>query len=86
MPGPYPIAGDPRTVAGAPRRDDILKCELKALDPDAYEVDLTPAQLDRLDQIFPGGVCDYRRAGAGQTVPAQPDRSYDDVVTPEQQA
>lgn len=82
----YPIAGDPRTVAGAPRRDDILKCELKAVDPDDYEVDLTPAQLDRLDQIFPGGVCDYRRAGAGQTVPAQPDRSYDDVVTPEQQA
>ena len=32
-PGPcrdnYPLHGDPRTAAGAPLRNDILKCQLK---------------------------------------------------------
>ncbi|MGI8757115.1 MAG: DUF6351 family protein [Acidimicrobiales bacterium] len=82
----FPLAGDPRTAAGAPRRDDIIKCERKPLDPTDYDVDLSSAQLARLQTVFPQGVCDYARLGAGQTVPAQPDRTYDDVITPEQNA
>jgi hypothetical protein len=33
---------------------------------DLYEVDLTDAQLDRLAETFPTGVCDYGRPGVGQ--------------------
>jgi hypothetical protein len=62
----YPIHGDPRTAAGAPRRNDILKCALKAVDAADYEVEFTAAQEQRLEQVFPDGVCDWTRKGVGQ--------------------
>ena len=78
----YPLHGDPRIVAGAPLANDIIKCELKPIDPSDYEVELGSEQLERLDEIFPEGVCDWRRAGVGQTTPSMTDRSYEDVTTP----
>jgi hypothetical protein len=69
-PGPcrdnYPLNGDPRTAAGAPLRNDILKCQLRPIDPAEYETELTPAQRERLDAIFPDGVCDWTKPGVGQ--------------------
>jgi hypothetical protein len=62
-PGPcrdaYPVLGDPRTVAGAPPRNDVLACALEPLDPNDYPVPLDPAQRDRLAAVFPDGVCDW---------------------------
>jgi hypothetical protein len=82
----FPIAGDPRTAAGEPRRDDIIKCQLKPVDPGDYAMSLTSDDIDRLRSVFPDGVCDWSQAGVGETVPAMTDRSYDDVPTPNQDA
>ncbi len=62
----YPASGDPRIAAGAPPENDILKCELKPLDPADYTQSLRSDQFNRLRDIFPGGVCDYSKAGIGQ--------------------
>jgi hypothetical protein len=82
----FPISGDPRTVAGAPRSNQVLKCELKPVDPADYEVDLTVDQLNRIQAAFPQGVCDWSGPSAGEMVPANPDRSYEDVPSPSQSA
>ncbi len=62
----YPLHGDPRTAAGAPRRNDILKCQLMAVSKATYKVTFTDAQKQRLAQIFPTGVCDFTKKGVGQ--------------------
>jgi hypothetical protein len=62
----YPAHADPRMVAGAPLRDDILKCALKPVDLKDYNQPLTPEQVGRLKAVFPQGVCDYSRQGVGQ--------------------
>lgn len=62
----YPSHADPRVVAGAPVANDVLKCQLKPIDPDDYRQPLADAQLQRLQAAFPGGVCDYTRPGVGQ--------------------
>lgn len=82
----YPVSGDPRTAAGAPRSDHVLKCGLKAVDPDDYGVELTPAQVRRLEAIFLQGVCDWSGPSETEVVPANPDRSYEDVPSPGQSA
>ncbi|CAN5289626.1 DUF6351 family protein [soil metagenome] len=76
------VSGDPRLAAGVPLANDVLKCQLKPVDALDYDVSLTPEQTDRLDEVFPDGVCDWGAPGVGQTVPSMPDRSYDDVETP----
>lgn len=81
-----PPAGDPRTVAGAPSSGHVLKCELKAPDRLEYADDLTAEQFDELSAVFAQGVCDWFVPSVGQTTPAAPDRSYEDVTTPEQSA
>ena len=54
------------TSAGAPLRNDVLKCRLAPLDFRAYgSVSFTSAQQDRLRAVFPNGVCDYSRPGVG---------------------
>ncbi|HEX2575674.1 MAG TPA: DUF6351 family protein, partial [Aquihabitans sp.] len=78
----FPVHGSTRIAAGAPRADDVLKCELKPVDPDDYEVELTEAQYDQLVRVFPSGVCDWAQAGVGQTTPSMSDRTYEDVITP----
>ena len=68
-PGPcadaYPIKGDPRTAAGEGIRDDIIKCTLQPVDPTGYGVAFTDAQVQRLQSIFPDGVCDWSKPAVG---------------------
>jgi len=60
----------PRQVAGGPLAENILKCQLKPLEPADYSpAALDASQLDRLRAVFPGGVCDWSKPGVGQ-VPA----------------
>ncbi|MGN6695600.1 MAG: DUF6351 family protein [Aquihabitans sp.] len=82
----FPISGDPRTAAGAPRSDEIIKCALKPVDPADYEPALTDDQLHKLQGVFTQGVCDWSGPGDGEIVPANPDRSYEDVPSPLQDA
>ncbi len=57
----------PRQVAGGPLAEDVLKCQLKPLDPADYApAVLTAEQLDRLHAVFAGGVCDWSVPGVGQ--------------------
>jgi hypothetical protein len=65
----FPVAANPRLVAGSPLTQDRLKCELKAVDRADYKVPLTDAQLASLREVFTGGVCDYNRSGVGQRPP-----------------
>ena len=65
----FPVASNPRLEAGAPLTHDRLKCELKPVDRADYRLPLTDAQLVTLRDVFPGGVCDYGRPGAGQRAP-----------------
>jgi hypothetical protein len=62
----YPYFGDPRTAAGQPLVNDILKCTTVAPDPVDYDVEFSEEQFERLQLIFPDGVCDYSVAGVGQ--------------------
>jgi len=62
----YPRYADPRIAAGSPVRDDVLKCELKPVSAADYSNTLSEDQLQRLNTIFRGGVCDYSRPGVGQ--------------------
>ena len=71
-PGPctrrFPLRSTPRIAAGGPYADNILKCRLQPVATAAaagiYGVwRPTPADLRRLAQIFPAGVCDYPRSG-----------------------
>lgn len=63
----------PRQVAGSPRTEDVLKCQLKPLDAAEYApAVLTAAQLARLQAVFPSGVCDWSKSGVGQQAAAGP--------------
>jgi len=63
----------PRQVAGGPRREDVLKCQLKALVRADYVAGtFTDAQWTRLQAAFPGGVCDWSKPGVGQTTAVSP--------------
>lgn len=62
----YPTHGDPRTASGQSAALDILKCQLQPPDPTDYVPSFDNAQWDRLQAIFPGGVCDYDEPGVGQ--------------------
>jgi Tannase-like family of unknown function (DUF6351) len=63
----FPVHEEPRMAAGAPRAGDVLKCARQPVDEatDHYEVELSDAQLDRLAEIFPTGVCDWSRPSHG---------------------
>jgi hypothetical protein len=67
----FPIHGTARTVAGGPFEGDVFKCRLQPVRA-AIERGLygpwrpDAAQLRRLEQIFPTGVCDYTKPGVGR--------------------
>ena len=57
----------PRQIAGGPLAENILKCQLKPLNPAEYlPAVFTPVQWARLEAAFPGGVCDWSQPGIGQ--------------------
>ncbi|MBE7161977.1 MAG: hypothetical protein INR72_12090, partial [Williamsia herbipolensis] len=68
----YPVWPSPRMVAGGTTANDIIACTTKRLDRRDYRVAFTDAQWRSLQQVFPGGVCNWQRPGVGQTgaVPA----------------
>lgn len=62
----FPIYGTSRIVAGAPIEGGIYRCALKSVDQavaDGTYAPWTPQAADvaKLKQIFPQGVCDYSR-------------------------
>ena len=60
----------PRGVAGAPLAADIIKCQLKPIDPPDYKVSFAAEDMARLTAIFPGGVCDWSKPGVEQQPPS----------------
>lgn len=63
----------PRQVAGGPLAENILKCQLKPIAFGDYTgVSFSDAQKARLQATFPGGVCDWSKAGVGQQDPISP--------------
>jgi hypothetical protein len=58
--------GTPRQGADGPLAEDVMKCQLKPMRRDDYPVTFTDAQWTRLQQAFPGGVCDYSKPGVSQ--------------------
>jgi hypothetical protein len=66
----FPPFGTSRTVAGGPIEGGIFKCQTqsvrRAISRDLYgSWHPTAAERARLEQIFPSGVCDYRKPDAG---------------------
>jgi hypothetical protein len=62
----YPSFPSPRMVAGGPVTNDILKCQLKPVDPREYRVAFSEEEQARLRRIFPDGVCDWSKPGVEQ--------------------
>jgi hypothetical protein len=58
--------GTPRQGADGPLTEDVMKCRLKPMRREDYPVTFTDTQWDRLQQAFPGGVCDYSKPGVDQ--------------------
>jgi hypothetical protein len=66
----YPIAKTSREIAGGPLSGDIFKCQLQSV-TDAIakgeygELNMWP-YLERLETVFPEGVCDFSLADLGR--------------------
>ena len=67
--GSWQYYGAPRHVAGSPFSLDVVKCRLKPLTRDDYEVSFTADQWAQLQATFPTGVCDYSKPGVSQQPP-----------------
>ena len=63
----------PRQVAGGPRSEDVLKCQLKPISAADYApAALSASQLARLQAVFSTGVCDWTKPGVGQQAAVSP--------------
>ncbi len=63
----------PRQVAGGPRAEDVLKCQLKPLLRTDYAAGtFSDTQWARLQAVFSTGVCDWSKPGVGQQVAVSP--------------
>ena len=67
----FPVFTTSRIEAGGPITGDVFKCQLKpldiALEDGTYgEREFTDDQVERLDEIFSQGVCDYSQPDAGR--------------------
>jgi hypothetical protein len=62
----YPVYSNVRHEAGGPLAANVLKCQLKPIEPRDYRVSFTAAELARLKAMFPGGVCDWSKPGVNQ--------------------
>jgi hypothetical protein len=74
----FPVASNPRMVAGEPLTMPALKCSLRPLNFRDYPVTFTSAEKAQLRQAFPTGVCDYNRRGVGVQAPIGSWLSYGD--------
>ena len=63
----FPSYAFPRYVAGGPLAANKMKCQLKPVDLNDYQVNFTSAELTRLHNVFPNGVCDWSKPGVNQT-------------------
>ncbi len=61
----YPLHSEPRLEAGAPLTNDVMKCQLRAVDFADYGVAFTSEQKGRMIRVFPDGVCDYSKPSVG---------------------
>lgn len=62
----YPRFSTPRLQAGSPLVNDVMKCQLRPISAGDYKVAMSGPEQTRLAAIFPSGVCDWSKAGAGQ--------------------
>jgi hypothetical protein len=62
----YPVYSNPRKEAGGPLAANILKCQLKPVDPRDYNVTFSAQELTRLKSIFSSGTCDWSKPGVNQ--------------------
>lgn len=66
-PGPcadaYPVASDPRFVAGQELGTTVLACALTPTADAPFAAGFTEAQRTRLAEVFPDGVCDWSQPG-----------------------
>ena len=62
----FPVGVPPEYVAGAPIQLDTVKCKLKPVDMADYAVPFSAQQRERLNAIFPEGVCDWSKRGHQQ--------------------
>jgi len=73
-PGPcadaYPVASDPRFVAGQNLRADVLACTRKPIDDADYPAPPSDDERRQLEAIFSDGVCDWAQPGIGQQAAA----------------
>ncbi|WP_442875986.1 DUF6351 family protein [Amycolatopsis sp. NBC_01480] len=65
----YPVASNPRQVAGEPKAMNVLTCSLQPINWADYTVTFTAAEQAQLRSAFPRGVCNYRDPGVGQREP-----------------
>ena len=65
----YPTFPPPRMIAGGPITNNVLKCQLKPIDPADYAVPFSAEERQRLRRIFPNGVCDWKKPGVEQQKP-----------------
>jgi hypothetical protein len=65
----FTFTGLIRMTAGGPVTNDVLKCQLKPLERNAYNVSFTDEQWARMKSTFASGVCDYSKSGVGQQPP-----------------
>jgi hypothetical protein len=61
-----PVFGTVRLAAGGSLGGTTLKCQLKPVTVTDYAVSFTPAELVRLNTIFPQGVCDWTKPGVSE--------------------
>jgi len=59
----FPSWTFPRHVAGGSVAANIMKCDLKPVDPADYTVPFSATQWAKLKSIFPTGVCDWSKKG-----------------------
>ena len=62
----WPSYSVPRIEAGGPLDANVLKCQLKPVDPGDYALTFTPDELTKLNSIFPSGVCDWSKRGINE--------------------
>lgn len=65
----FPTYPAPRMLAGGPAANNVLKCQLRTPDWNEYGVPFSRQQRERMQKIFPQGVCDWKLPGVEQQKP-----------------